>query len=331
MKSLGALALSLCLALVSATALAWDRGEVDTFATLPSGIKNPEGITVGPHGDLFVTSFAVTAPDTDLGKVVVFDADGRLRRVLEVEGSSKLLLGIAFHPKTHDLLVIDFGAGKVLKVNPVNGKSSVFTSIGSGSGLNALAFDQAGNVYISDSFQGVVWRTGAQGGVATRWVDDALLRTTGTPPFGANGMDFDSKGRLYVANTGDDRVIRIPVAAGTAGTPEVFVNSVNGADGLFIDEHDNVWVCANQADEIVVIDPTGRAIAKLGDFDGIDRSGRPRGLLFPASAVRSGDSIYITNLSLDIRLFGLPQAVDTQWAAEVTRHTIARIPARIPR
>ena len=121
-----------------------------------------------------MTSFAVTAPDTDLGKVVVFDADGRLRRVLEVEGSSKLLLGIAFHPKTHDLLVIDFGAGKVLKVNPVNGKSSVFTSIGSGSGLNALAFDQAGNVYISDSFQGVVWRTGAQGGVATRWVDDAL-------------------------------------------------------------------------------------------------------------------------------------------------------------
>jgi hypothetical protein len=86
-------------------------------------------------------------------------------------------------------------------------------------------------------------------------------------------------------------------------------------------------VCANQADEIVVIDPTGRAIAKLGDFDGIDRSGRPKGLLFPASAVRSGDSLYITNLSLDLRLFGA-QTVDSQYAAEVTRHTVARIRLR---
>jgi len=36
------------------------------------------------------------------------------------------------------------------------------------------------------------------------------------------------------------------------------VNSINGADGLIIDEHDNLGVAANQADEIVVLDPTGR-------------------------------------------------------------------------
>ena len=28
-------------------------------------------------------------------------------------------------------------------------------------------------------------------------------------------------------------------------------------------------VAANQADEIVVVDPTGKAIAKLGDFNGL--------------------------------------------------------------
>src|SRR2546422_3551486 len=39
-------------------------------------------------------------------------------------------------------------------------------------------------------------------------------------------------------------------------TPTVFVNSINGADGLILDEHDNLWVAANQADEIVVVDPT---------------------------------------------------------------------------
>ena len=85
------------------------------------------------------------------------------------------------------------------------------------------------------------------------------------------------------------------------------------------------------ADEIVVVDPTGRVIAKLGNFDGIDRHGAPVGLLFPASLVRVNNFIYVTNLSLDLHAAtGLPQAVDTQWVAQVTRHTIARLPAHIP-
>jgi sugar lactone lactonase YvrE len=313
----------------SLSAVAWDRGTVETFATLPAGNANPEGVTVDKHGDVYVTTFAVTA-GAGPGKVFVFNADGRLKRELHVAGSSNLLLGVAFHPQTNDLLVVDFGAGRVLNVNPNTGASSVFTEVGAGSGLNALTFDAAGNVYVSDSFQGIVWRTGRRGGTPLAWVNDALLRTSGFPPFGANGMDFNrDETALFVANTGNDQVIRIPVSAGAAGTPEVFVNSVNGADGLFVDESDNIWICANQADEIVVLDKTGRAIAKLGDFDGL-RDGAPVGLLFPASLARSGDSIYVTNLSLDLRLFGLPQAVDSQWAGEVTVHTIARIRARIP-
>jgi hypothetical protein len=151
------------------------------------------------------------------------------------------------------------------------------------------------------------------------------------PPFGANGLDFNSAGHLFVANTGNDTIVRIPVSGGAPGTPEVFTNSVNGADGLFIDEDDNIWVCANQADEIVVVDSGGKAIAKLGDFDGI-RRGSPVGLLFPASLVRDGNWIYVTNLSLDLRLFNASfETVDSEWAAKVTRHTISRIRARIPR
>jgi hypothetical protein len=132
-----------------------------------------------------------------------------------------------------------------------------------------------------------------------------------------------------VANTGNDTIVRIPVTAGAAGEAAVFTHSVNGADGLIIDRDDNLWVCANQADEIVVIDPTGRAIAKLGDFEGV-RRGSPVGLLFPASLARHGNWIYVTNLSLDLRAITGQQSVDIQWAAEVTRHTIARLRARIP-
>ena len=49
-----------CLALWPLEAAAWDRGKVEKFATLPAGYANPEGLTVGPHGDVYVTTFAVT-------------------------------------------------------------------------------------------------------------------------------------------------------------------------------------------------------------------------------------------------------------------------------
>lgn len=323
----------LSLSLLSVNADAWIRSPATTFATLPAGATNPEGITADKEGNIYVTTFALGGTSSGLGQLFVFDSNGTLLRQVDVAGSSTLLLDLAFHPKTGDLLVIDFGGKQVLKVDPITGASAVFTTIpgGSEAGPNVLTFDSAGNVYISDSFQGTIWRTGRNGGAATAWVTDPLLKTTGVPPFGANGLAFNKSGTsLFVANTGNDAVVRIPVHGGTPGTPEVFVHSINGADGLIIDDKDNIWVAANQADEIVVLDPTGRVIAKLGDFGGIDSSGAPIGLLFPASLVRSGDFIYVTNLALDLRLFGLPQPVDAQWAAQVTAHTVAKIRAQIP-
>ena len=309
--------------LLAFDAVAWDRGSVQRFASLPPGSPNPEGITADRHGDIYVSGF--TFGGAGPGKVFVFGHEGRLERVLPLTNSSGALLGLAFNA-TGELLVVDFGNNQVLRVDPHSGASEVFMPTPNGAGgLNALTFDKAGNVYVSDSFAGVIWRTGPQGGQATEWKRDPLLGTTGFPPFGANGLQFNNdESALFVANTGNDTVVRIANAAGAAGAANVFTHSINGADGLMIDEHDNVWVCANQADEIVVTDPTGKAIAKLGDFEGV-RKGSPVGLLFPASLVRVGGWIYVTNLSLNLGL-----AVDSQWAAQVTTHTIARLRARIP-
>jgi sugar lactone lactonase YvrE len=325
----------LSLALLSPNAHAWIRSPATTFATFPPGAANPEGITADPAGNIYASLFAVHGTSTNTGQVFVFGPNGKLLRRLDIAGSSTLLLGIEFRRTMNDLLVIDFGNAKVLSVDPHSGASSVFATVTGAAGLNALTFDKNGNVYISDSFQGIIWKTGPNGGAATPWVTDTTpptLTTGGVPPFGANGLAFNkAQDALFVANTGNDTVVRIPVTGGTPGTPHVFVNSINGADGLVIDEHDNIWVCANQADEIVVVDPTGRAIAKLGDFDGIDPHGAPNGLLFPASLVFSGEFLYVTNLSLDLRLFNPDfNAVDSQWAAQVTTHTLAKIRARIP-
>ena len=157
-----------------------------------------------------------------------------------------------------------------------------------------------------------------------------MLTTTGKPPFGANGIAFNNEGTaLLVANTGDDSVITIPVSGGNPGTPSVLAYSINGADGLIVDQNDNIWLCANQSDEIVVLDPTGKVIAKLGDFNGIDNNGAVRGLLFPASLAFNGSFLLVTNLVLDTRLFGFP-TLDSQWAAQVTTYTVSKINSHLP-
>lgn len=326
------LALLICV-LLPLHAEAWIRLPAVTFAKLPAGQANPEGITADAAGNIYVTTFAVTG--TPPGQLFVFRRNGRLLRQVTVTNSSNLLLGLAFHP-SGDLLVVDFGGQQVLTVDPVTGMSTLFTTIPDVDpmdpvvpGPNALTFDRRGNIYISDSSQGIIWQTNSTGGDLIAWAADALLKTGGVPPFGANGLAFNSdESVLFVANTGNDTVVKIRNDAQRMA--EVFVHSVNGADGLIIDDEDNLWIAANQADEIVVLDPTGRVIAKLGDFGGITPQGAPVGLLFPASLVRHGNFIYVTNLSLDLTLFGLAPPIDAPWAAEVTTHTVARIRARIP-
>jgi SMP-30/Gluconolactonase/LRE-like region len=140
---------------------------------------------------------------------------------------------------------------------------------------------------------------------------------------------------LFVANTAQDTIIKIPVSGSPLepGTPEVFVNRAGGGpDGVIVDEHNNIWIACNQSDEVMVVEPKqGRVIAKLGDFGGIDKDGAPIGFLWSNSLVFHGDDVLVTNLSVDISAaMGLSmRTVDSPWAAEVKLHTVSKIKKRI--
>jgi sugar lactone lactonase YvrE len=367
--ALGAVALGALLALSAvAPASAWDRGDVDVFAVVPKlstgETSSVEGLTVGPDGNIYVPTFGFNAQgsvaSSDHSELFVFRPDGRLMRRMVIQNSSPHALGLAFSPVmpfspgVKSLILCDFGGGKILQVDPFTGDSAVFMTASAANpapGFNSLTFDKQGNVYISDSFQSIIWKT-PPGGTGQSpgqvWLQDPQLSPgTGlTPPFGANGIEFNNAGNiLYVANTALHQMVQIPVQGGIAGKAAPLVGGINAPDGFTVDSHDNLWIAANQEDEVVVVDPNAlssvdgvstlvpKVIAKLGDFDGVDPHGIPRGFSFPASPAfgLDGRTLYVTNLSLYLPFAGALPAVDSLWTLKVEHHTISKIKAVIPR
>jgi sugar lactone lactonase YvrE len=140
----------------------------------------------------------------------------------------------------------------------------------------------------SDSFQGAIYRINNPAACApacpvATLTHDPLLATAGFPPFGANGLALSSdESTLFIANTGDDRVLKFVLSSGAV---TVFTESINGADGLAFDEKGRLWVVGNQNDEVIALNAKGRVVERLGGFEGIrKKDGAPEGLLRQASS-----------------------------------------------
>ncbi len=302
-------------------------GQATPFATLAPDVKFPEGIAADAHGRIYVSTFTFS-PDKSF--IVKLSQGGH-----ELQRTGDLgvpLLGLAFNADG-DLFAADFGNGKILKIAdgdlsnaPVDYATlpccDYFPEFpppfpkGTAS-PNALVSDTDGSLLVSDSFQGKIFRVEAGGcsdfSCISTVAKDKKLATAGFPPFGANGLALRG-GALYVANTGNDTILRLPLSGGTATSVDDWAQSINGADGVAFDQSGRLWVCANQADELVVleeIDTTansipvkvGKVLFKVGDFEGVvGRPGaqRPKGFLFPASLVIVGHKVFVTNLALGL-------------------------------
>jgi sugar lactone lactonase YvrE len=277
----------------------------DFGPNLLADCPNPEGVAVDPRGFVYASSFAFSP----VANVCVLDPVGRVVARIPIAagpGGVASLLGMLFVPG-HGLFVTDFADGMAPhgRLLLVDRRGDVHVVADGFAAPNAIAVDRKGNLYVSDSFAGTVSRLQPDGSGLATWAAGAALTTTGSPPFGANGLAFDARERhLYVANTGDSTVLRIPLLpGGDAGGIEVFARgadldaatggsrSLHGADGIQFDVDGNLWVCANQANEIQVLSPGGEIVARY--------RGTGEGALdFPASLVFRGHVIIATNLSL---------------------------------
>src|SRR6516165_6245621 len=347
------------------------NGNANTFGSA-------EGLTVGPDNRIYAAS---TGSGT-IANLFVMDASGNFyigltnmgtcarpqtrQCSVRIQGSTPNVLGIRFNPtNSASLLVLDRGncdpalpheppckgtmeqpqtPPQILNINPATGDGvRLAIDFQNDAFLNGLAFDGAGNMYASDSWNGRIYvmPVGNPGGTYIWSSDPALLpsnpRTVAPcppmdpnkprcpnpngilPAVGANGIEFTRDPTspmnrnpctpgvttgcaLLVANTANRQILQLTCCRfdannrSIANPATVFVSGINGPDGIAIDPAtNNIWVAANQSDEIVVIQQSTagppvvgpRVIAKLGDFNGISPQTRVRELLFPSSLALS--------------------------------------------
>ncbi|HSE00203.1 MAG TPA: SMP-30/gluconolactonase/LRE family protein, partial [Burkholderiales bacterium] len=269
--------------------------DVDTFAVLPKGVKFPEGITANPrNGDIYVGTFEGGAQN----KLLRFDRRGHLEATREFGITP--LLGLEFDRVNRKVYVANVGnfvgmASKIQRIaanfngstdiediaeiplvnapaprtvgNPDGSSDQIF--FGTGARVpNAMVLNRAGNLlYVSDSFQGAIFSISNPATCNPCNIvminHDPLLATAGFPPFGANGLALSHDERtLFIANTGDDRVLKLDLTAPMApNSVSEFAESINGADGLAMDKRGRLWVAANQADEVVALNEKGKIVA----------------------------------------------------------------------
>src|SRR5260370_15672068 len=253
----GALVAAVVFAFLSTTALASDS-LVRVLTTAPPNL--PESIAIDHTGATYL-SFPFT------GKIVKFAPGGSLSTVATVPS---IPLGVRLDAEDNIFIAV---VGMGIWKEPASGGSAF--QVASGAGFwNGLAFDHRGNLYVSDSGGGAIWRL-AKNGDFTMWSGSSLLKGTTAAgpcglvdftvpllgPAGANGIAFNKDGDMLVANSNFREIVRIPMNPDrNPGPASVFSGpacSLFGADGVAMDNADNLYLAANSKGQIDRVDPTG--------------------------------------------------------------------------
>ena len=181
-------------------------GDSQIFAPVPAP-GYPEGIAV--RGNRVYVSGPAAFGLTGAPYVFEYDlATGALTNQFEITFSNPFagMRGascLGFGPD-NKLYVIEPFVGVIrMELNAANTQSVYATFPPSpNSLLNDLAFDENGNLYVTDSFAGLIYKVPAGGGAAQVWFQDARLLGNPQLPFGVNGIRVDKKGkRIYFSVT----------------------------------------------------------------------------------------------------------------------------------
>jgi sugar lactone lactonase YvrE len=207
--------------------------------------------------------------------------------------------GIAFNQQG-DLFIASAPFAEVVRIRAADlnaAKPGTAQTFATGTeGANGIVFDKQGNLFVSGGRSGIVYRVGPNGGAAqpaikiephTRKLPDGKTEQAAV----ANGLDFDAKGILYVADTARGAIWKIEIQPdGKGSKPMLFAQSplLEGVDGTAFDANGKLWAAVNERNAIVTVTPDG-------NVQQIAKNGSTGPLEFPSAIVFVGNTAYISN------------------------------------
>jgi len=269
----------LALGLTSSAIHAQTLGDSKVFSPVAAP-GYPEGIAVNGN------SYYVSGPATfgqPLGSAYVkaydlktgaFEANYPITITNPFAGMSAASCA-AFGPDG-DLYVVEPFVGIIrMGLDAANSQSVYSSFIPSGpSLLNDLAFDDAGNLYVTDSFAATIYKVPAGGGAASVWFTDPRLAGDPNLPFGVNGIRFDKNNQnVYVTVTAETTtlngvVYRIPFTANPPASSMVEFHrytlalGLPGPDGIAFGKSGKLYVALAGTSQISVLRPDGSEEAR---------------------------------------------------------------------
>jgi gluconolactonase len=232
---------------------------LEGFETLATDLDHPEGIAVGPDGLVYAGGEA--------GQIYRVGQDGTLDEIASTGG---FIYGVAV-AGCGDVFACDFGNAAVARVSATTGEIATYSNGTAGRPMrvpNFAAFDDGGNLYVTDSGEwgqddGLVYRI-APGGATEVW--------TGATPRFPNGCCLTAEGEaLLVVESHGRAVVRVPIEDdGGAGPPEPVVDlSGSQPDGIALAEDGSMFVGCYRPDRIYRASPGGPVEVFADDPDGV--------------------------------------------------------------
>jgi gluconolactonase len=228
------------------------------LAKLPYAFDHSEAVAWGPDGCAYAGGEA--------GQLYRFALDGGAQEeIARVEGG--FLLGMA-HDADANSYVCDDRSACVHRITP-SGQISLYSNGNTEQKMrvpNYPVFDDAGNLYVSDSGNwgardGFIWKL-APGGAAEIWDRQASGFT--------NGMCLSADGRfLYVAESSPPLISRIAIQPdGSAGERSVVVELPRQVpDGLAFDETGDLYISLYNPNIIYRLSAAGELITLYDDWE----------------------------------------------------------------
>jgi sugar lactone lactonase YvrE len=236
--------------------------------------QNTEGVAVDQAGNVFVS----VSPLGDLWKIpsgsTVPQPFGHVDGI--VAGRDFGLLGLAADGSGNVYGAVqsaDTAVNGVWRFDHATGDATRLPGTQAIGLPNGLTFDQAANLYVTDSAAGAIWRI-RPGASARVWLQDPALTGDGSlslgVPLGANGIAYSHR-FFRVTNTERRTVLLIEKADGRPGPVSVLTTLPAGdnPDGVALDVDGNAYVAMNLANAIGRVSPDG-TLTVLASGDPLD-------------------------------------------------------------